>query len=63
MEKEQCKECQKQKKTGHNYCRVCGFHFTKGNMQYGRINVEFTQDEYFCGYCGRLKNKCKCFFG
>lgn len=55
-----CKACARYERTGHNYCRVCGFHLMAGFSQYDRISEAYDSDEKFCGYCGGPKNKCPC---
>lgn len=57
---EMCEKCDTYKKSGHNYCRICGFHIMKGFVQYGRIAEAYDTDEKFCGYCGDPRNNCKC---
>lgn len=61
--KQQCEHCEKYKKEGHNYCRMCGHHLTKGFVQFVRIALAYTTAERYCGYCGGLKNACKCLGG
>lgn len=58
--KNKCKDCDKYKKAGHNYCRMCGYHLTKGYVQYVRLALAYYTNEKFCGYCGKLRNDCKC---
>lgn len=58
--KDKCKECDKYAKSGHNYCRICGFHLTKGFVQNVRIAVAYFTNEKYCGYCGKTRNNCKC---
>jgi len=55
-----CKQCEKNKTIGHNYCRDCGYHLTKGFVQHVRIPNAFSADEKYCGYCGGEKHKCAC---
>jgi RNA polymerase subunit RPABC4/transcription elongation factor Spt4 len=55
-----CNNCEKYAKQGHNYCRICGFHLTKGYVQYIRIAVIYNSNEKYCGYCGKLRTNCKC---
>ncbi|CEJ72077.1 hypothetical protein BN1195_04434 [Chryseobacterium oranimense G311] len=55
-----CNECEKYKKEGHNYCRMCGFHLTNGFVQNVRIAVGYFTNEKFCGYCGKKRNDCTC---
>lgn len=56
-----CSNCDKYKKMLHNYCKMCGFHLTKGYVQYvRRVSCNYTT-ERFCGYCGKLiRSGCKC---
>jgi len=60
MAKQRCGDCDKYEKQNHNYCRMCGFHLTKGKVQYVRNALAYFTNEKFCGYCGGQKNKCKC---
>jgi len=55
-----CNECNSYKEQGHNYCRVCGFHLTKGSVQNARHPIAYGANERFCGYCGGEKRKCQC---
>lgn len=58
--KNKCNKCDEYKKVGHNYCRMCGYHLTKGYVQYVRLALAYYTNEKFCGYCGKLRNDCKC---
>lgn len=58
--KEKCKDCDSYAKAGHNYCRMCGFHLTQGYVQSVKIAVAYFIKEKYCGYCGKLRNNCKC---
>lgn len=55
-----CKHCEKYKRVGHNYCRMCGFHLTKGYVQNVRVAAVYNVSERFCGYCGRPKHGGQC---
>ncbi len=55
-----CSKCDDYKKKGHNYCRMCGFHLTKGQVQHVRLALAYHVNEKFCGYCGDSKDKCTC---
>ena len=44
-----CGDCEEYKKSGHNYCRICGFHLTKGYVQYVRLALAYFTHEKFCG--------------
>ena len=55
-----CKDCEKYKREGHNYCRMCGFHLTKGYVQYVRMATAYYVNEKFCGYCGGPRRECSC---
>ena len=55
-----CSDCERQKQKGHNYCRVCGFHLTKGYVQHVRVALAHYTNEKFCGYCGGEKHACSC---
>jgi hypothetical protein len=59
-EKQGCKHCEKYKRAGHNYCRMCGFHLTTGYVQNVRLASAYFTDEKFCGYCGGPKHQCSC---
>lgn len=58
--KNKCNECDKYENAGHNYCRKCGYHLTKGFVQYIKLALAYNTNEKFCGYCGKLRNDCKC---
>ena len=58
--KNKCNECDKYQKAGHNYCRMCGYHLTKGYVQYVRLALAYYTNEKFCGYCGKLRSNCNC---
>lgn len=55
-----CKDCAGYKKSGHNYCRMCGFQLAPGYVKNGRVAVLYYAHENYCGYCGLLRHKCKC---
>jgi hypothetical protein len=55
-----CKDCDKYKERGHNYCRMCGFYFKQGYVENVAIADAYHVNEKFCGYCGGPPNKCKC---
>ena len=56
----ECSECGKYREQGHNYCRMCGFHLTKGFVQYVRNAIVYNVNEKYCGYCGKPRKECKC---
>lgn len=58
--KQKCKYCDSYLKEGHNYCRMCGYHLTKGFSQNPRVAVAYNTDERYCGNCGKLRKKCDC---
>jgi len=60
MNNQMCPKCEEYKKQGHNYCRMCGFHLTKGYVQYARLATAYYTNEKYRGYCGGPKNNCKC---
>jgi hypothetical protein len=55
-----CKQCDKYKQRGHNYCRMCGFHLRKGYAPRARLALAYYTNEKFCGYCGGTKQACSC---
>ena len=57
---QKCDRCEEYKDQSHNYCRMCGFHLTKGYVQYVRLAVAYFTNEKFCGHCGGAKNECSC---
>jgi hypothetical protein len=59
-QKQRCDRCDDYQRQNHNYCRMCGFHLTKGYVQDVRIAEVYRTDEKFCGYCGGKKHECKC---
>lgn len=60
MNKQMCPHCEEYKKQGHNYCRICGYHLTKGFVQYAKLATAYNTNEKYCGYCGDTKNNRKC---
>jgi len=60
MGKFNCNECEGYAKDGHNYCRVCGYHLTRGYSQNGPVAYAPMGHERFCGHCGGPKGNCKC---
>jgi hypothetical protein len=60
MRSQMCQFCEDYKKQGHNYCRMCGYHLTKGYVQYAKLATAYYNNEKYCGYCGGPKNSCKC---
>ena len=57
---QKCRDCDSYAKEGHNYCRMCGYHLTKGHIQNNRLWVGYHINEKYCGYCGKLRIDCKC---
>lgn len=55
-----CKDCERYKKSGHNYCRMCGYHLTRGYVQNVRVAVAYNTSERFCGHCGTAKHVGNC---
>lgn len=55
-----CKKCEKYKRSGHNYCKMCGFEFRSNTAKNARISVANLVNEKFCGYCGGELGKCGC---
>jgi hypothetical protein len=60
MSDRKCQYCDDYKARGHNYCRMCGFHLKKGQVQNVRIASGYSVSEKYCGYCGGPKYECKC---
>ncbi len=62
MTQRKCSNCDNYKKQGHNYCRMCGYHLTKGFVQQVKKGVVYNTNEKFCGYCGgEKKDDCSCY--
>lgn len=55
-----CANCEKYKGNGHNYCRMCGYHLTKGFVQHVKIAVVYHVNEKYCGHCGKKHDQCDC---
>ena len=55
-----CSDCDDYEDRGHNYCRMCGYHFKLGYVPNVRIAEAYYTNEKYCGYCGGEKHKCKC---
>ena len=60
MPDRKCNYCEEYDKSGHNYCRMCGYYLKKGIVHNVRIAVAFNTSEKYCGYCGKLRKDCKC---
>lgn len=60
MTKVQCSKCEKYRRAGHNFCRMCGFHLTEGFVQRARVADAYRVEEKFCGYCGVPAGQCRC---
>jgi hypothetical protein len=61
-QKTECDHCEEYRKQGHNYCRICGFHLTKGYAKNAQLAAGYYSNEKFCGYCGALRAACECIF-
>lgn len=56
-----CNDCERYKREGHNYCRMCGKELNPGFVKYARLTVGYYVNEKFCGYCGKdRRTACKC---
>jgi hypothetical protein len=60
MNEKQCPACEENKETGFNYCRSCGLHLTKGQVQQAHILRVYQLSEKFCGHCGKPRTACEC---
>lgn len=59
--KRECRDCEEYRKQGHNYCRVCGYHLTKGLVQFVRLaHAYFTHEKLNLGH-DRHHLQCGCF--
>jgi len=58
--RERCGSCGDYETKGHNYCRMCGFHLTKGYVRNVKVAEAYNTSERYCGYCGGPKYKCAC---
>ena len=54
----ECPVCDAYRVQGHNYCRRCRFHLTRGFAQGALIAAGWMADEKYCGYCGAEHGKC-----
>lgn len=59
MSKFNCRDCEKDDKTGFNYCRSCGDHLRKGYAQ-TRLAICRQGTDKFCGNCGKKVRECSC---
>ena len=57
---QRCSDCESYEREGHNYCRMCGFHFKTGRVRNVRVAVAYNTSEKYCGYCGGAKDDCDC---
>ena len=55
-----CSDCAQYAERGHNYCRQCGAHLTKGFVQNAPVREAFNASEKYCGYCGGRRDACGC---
>ena len=60
MQKQECTYCADYKRQGHNYCRICGYHLSKGYCNNVKVAVAYNDSEKYCGYCGGFKYECSC---
>lgn len=58
--KQRCDACDRYEEQVHNYCRMCGYHLTKGWVQKLRQLVLWATNEKHCGYCGKTRAECEC---
>ena len=54
-----CRECERHRKRGHNYCRACGYKLHPSTTYASIPDAKSAGDE-FCGFCGGAWNSCKC---
>jgi hypothetical protein len=59
MSSRKCDECEKDEKTGFNYCRKCGHHIRAG-IVHTRLAIAKTASDRFCGNCGKPVQACRC---
>lgn len=55
-----CKKCENYKRSGHNYCKKCGFEFRPNTAKNAKLAVADNVREDFCGYCGGKIDHCEC---
>lgn len=55
-----CDRCKDYDKQGHNYCRVCNWHFTKGTHQRTKVLVSYFTDDKYCGHCDQKRHTGEC---
>jgi hypothetical protein len=60
MNDKRCQDCEKYETKGYNYCRMCGFHLTRGRVQRVARRDAINIREHFCGNCGKPKGTCNC---
>jgi ribosomal protein L37E len=58
--KQRCWQCDSYEQMGHNYCRMCGFHFLKGQGQHVKVAQAYHVNDKYCGNCGAPKKRCEC---
>jgi hypothetical protein len=58
--KSKCRDCDKYEKQGHNYCRMCGYYFREGKVEYVGKATIYNTNENYCGNCGKLIKNCEC---
>lgn len=60
MTTKDCEYCDRYKRAGHNYCRMCGHNLTRGYVQNVRVAEAYNTAERFCGHCGKAKHTGDC---
>lgn len=55
LNQSKCNYCDENESIGHNYCRSCGYHLTKGYVQSVKVTAVYNINEKFCGYCGKTR--------
>ena len=54
-----CSNCEKDAKTGFNFCRQCGENL-RGSYVPTNLAIARQGTDRFCGNCGKPVDKCKC---
>jgi len=55
-----CDKCERYKRKGHNYCKMCGEDLLPGRVKRVKLAIVDHVNEKFCGYCGGKLPKCGC---
>jgi hypothetical protein len=53
-----CRFCEEYARSGHNYCRMCGWRVASEQESRPEVNMALKPAEKYCGHCGRQLPQC-----